>query len=275
MESSKQHLLKLGAISEDTPGKLSATDVGHMLTALPVSLELGLSIVAAVKLECSEELAIIASVATAAGGRIFSRGQKASASRFAAQSGDHETYLNVFEAWLDNDKDPQWCQQEGLVPVALESADELLRKVHQAMGRTSLPALEFPSTRRSQRSAAILQSLCSGYLHQLATAADNSNSKKGFWLVDEGQVNPRLATLHRASVLNGQSNVAMVLFSEASAFSDGKQMLCGVSKVEPDWALQAASFSGGSLEDLRQALEAMTREEYSIPLPEMPQVSMH
>lgn len=272
LECSKQHLLKLDAVKEGPPGQLSVTDVGRMLTAMPMDIELGLSIVAAVKLGCSEELAIIASMATVAGSRVFARGQSPSASPFAAKSGDHETYLNVFEAWLDNDKDPEWCQQQGLMAVSLEAADELLSKVHQAMGRNKLPALQF-SGRARLRSAAIVQSLCSGYFHQLATAADLSSPKKGFWLVDQGQVNPRLASLHRSSVLNAQSGVTMVLFTQATAFADGKQMLCGVSKVEPAWALEAASFNGDTLQGLQQALEAMERTEYSVSLTALPEVS--
>ena len=93
LECSKQHLLKLDAVKEGPPGQLLVTDVGCMLTAMPMDIELGLSIIAAAKLGCSEELAIIASMATVAGSRVFARGQSPSASPFAGKSGD---YIYIF-----------------------------------------------------------------------------------------------------------------------------------------------------------------------------------
>jgi HrpA-like RNA helicase len=68
LERSQQHLLKHQLIEVDATGMPSITEKGKMLASMCVSVELGISILAAHELGCSEELAIIACVATAAGG---------------------------------------------------------------------------------------------------------------------------------------------------------------------------------------------------------------
>ena len=45
-----------------------------------------------------------------------------------------------------------------------------------------------PGNDSRQRSTAILQSLCAGYFQQLASAADPTDSKAGFWLVEVGVI---------------------------------------------------------------------------------------
>ena len=242
---------------------------------MPVQIEMGLSIIAAVGRQCSEEVARIACMVATGGSRVFrqTQGQSQASSIFAAQSGDHETYLNIFEAWLANHKSQQWCDQQGLHSAVLEAADEILRKVHRVMGQNLLPAVQFPGKDSSQRSKAILQSLCAGYFRQLASAADPTDSKAGFWLVEDYDTNPKAAGLHKGSVLLNTSPIHTVLFGQQLAAGNGEKLLACVSRVEDlQWVVQAASGDGLAVQNA-QAVKAMERKEYHVSVTPFPTVS--
>lgn len=252
---------------------------------------MGLSIIAANGRQCSEEVAIIGCMAAAGGTRVFRAGQGTthpSKTPFAAPSGDHETYLNVYEAWLSNNKSQQWCDQHGLHSPLLEAASEALSKVHRVMGQHMLVPQQFPGSDMSQRSEAILQSLCAGYFRQLASAADPNDPKGGFWLVEDYDVNPKAAALYRSSVLSNQQDVHTVLFGEqmgiatrqtSNSQAAGSQqpafenLLVHVSKVEPSWVVQGAAGTSGAALGIAQAVRNMERQEYKIRVTPFPQVS--
>ena len=274
LDRSKEHLIKLGALKEDAAGKLATTNVGEILVHMPVQIEMGLSIIAAVNHQCSEEVARIACMVATGGSRVFRQGQQGqgqSSGAFAAQSGDHVTYLNVFEAWLANHKSQQWCDQQGLHSAVLEAADEILHKVHRVMGQHLLPTVQFPGNDSTQRSEAILQSLCAGHFRQLASAADPTDSKLGFWLVEDYESNPKAAGLHRGSVLLNTSQIHTVLFGQQLATGNGEKLLACVSQVDPQWVVQAASGDGAALQNA-QAVKAMERKEYHVPVMPFPTV---
>ena len=263
----------MGAIAEGPDGSMSVTNTGLALSAMPVDMEMGVSILHGISLSCSEEVAIIACVSAVAGGRLFTKNGSAM-HNFAAASGDHETYLNVYEAWARNGKDPSWCHQQGVSASSLDIADEMLSKVHAAMGRHQLPTVQFQGS-ASARSAAILQSLCAGYFHQVATPADPASAKTLFWLMEDFDVNPTSATLHRRSVLYKQTNTGMVLFASQTAYADGARVLCGVSKVEDEWVKYGASGCGVSAQAVMQAISSMARTSDTVAItPYFPKVSI-
>ena len=269
LDRSKENLIKLGALKEDSAGKLALTDIGEILVHMPVEIEMGLSIIAAVNLQCSEEVARVACMVATGGSRVFQQAQASGA--FAAQSGDHETYLNVFEAWLANHKSQQWCSQQGLHSAVLEAADDILRKVHRVMGQHLLPAVQFPGNDSRQRAEAVLQSLCAGYFRQLASAADPTDSKAGFWLVEDYDTNPKAVALHRGSVLSNKSQIHTVLFGQQLATGNGDKLLACVSQVQPQWVVQAACGDGAAVQNA-QAAKAMERNEYHVPVMPFPTV---
>lgn len=273
LNRSQTHLLRMGAIAESPNGSMLITNTGLALSAMPVDFEMGVSILHAISLSCSEEVAIIACVSAAAGGRLFTKNGSALNS-FAAASGDHETYLNVYEAWASSGKDPAWCHQQGVSASSLNIADEMLCKVHAAMGRHQLPTTQFQGS-AAARSTAILQSLCAGYFHQVATPADPTSAKTLFWLMEDFDVNPTSATLHRRSALYKQTGTGMVLFTSQTAYADGARVLCGMSKVEDDWVKNGAAGCGVSAQAVMQAISSMARETDTVAVtPYFPDVSV-
>lgn len=275
MECSKQHLLKLGAVTEASGGHLTATQLGQVLVSLPISIEFGISIVAAVQHQCSHEVAIIACLATAAGNRVFQHNCQPVQSVFAAKSGDPETYLNVYQAWIHNGKSSAWCMQHQLVESALVAADGMLGRVLAAMARCSLAVMQLSSTADPvQRSSAIMQSLTTGFFQQTATAASQTDAQGRFFVSDQYLTSPTEAVLHNKSSLSAANGnaIGMVLYFDRILTAGGRHILAGVGKIQSAWVVAAASFDPQLASRYQQTIHATEREQFHIILSSFPRM---
>lgn len=123
----------LGALGDDA--RLTS-HIGVPLSLLPLPPMLGRALLESVKLNCSAELAVICAMVSvpglwaAAGGRHKLEAQ----AKFAVAEGDMVTYLNIYKAWVDNDRAAKWCHRHGLLPGALQRGESVLRQL-QAMLR--------------------------------------------------------------------------------------------------------------------------------------------
>ena len=237
LDSSERHLLKIGAITKAANGDLKATQLGQVLASLPVSLEFGSSIAAAVQHKCSHEVAVIACMATAAGNRVFQSDCQPAQSAFAAKSGDPETYLNIFEAWLGTSRNTAWCSQHRLISSALTAAEGLLTTVLAAMAHCNLSDVSFASSRhQTPRSDVIMQSLTMGFFQQTATSAGSGHRSQGhFFITDDYLTNPTSALLYNRSTLTAAaSTTSMVLFFSRSMLADGRHVIAGVGQIQSD-----------------------------------------
>ncbi|KAK9797437.1 hypothetical protein WJX73_004192 [Symbiochloris irregularis] len=252
LEQSQQHLRKHKAIEEDaSSGRISITKKGRMLNSLCMSVELGISILAAHEYGCSAEEEL----------------------PFAAPSGDMETYLNVYQAWAAAGKSTQWCKANGIKPAMLSDADDLLKKVHRALGKIPMPISGFEGGPSAQRTAAIMRSLAAGFFLQAAVASEPGNPKRPFWLMDGYAVNPTSADLDMGCALRNFTGAEHVIYLQRSMKRDGSPLLMCVSRVEPAWLEEAASFDPRTAEEMRQALQAVDRSTVHIPgsIPEVHQ----
>ena len=278
LDSSERHLLKIGAITKASNGALKATQLGQVLASLPVSLEFGISIAAAVQHKCSHEVAVIACMATAAGNRVFHSDCQPAQSAFAAKSGDPETYLNIFEAWLGTNKNTAWCSQHRLISSALTAAEGLLTTVLAAMARCSLSDVSFASSRQqTSRSDAIMQSLTMGFFQQTATSAGSGTRSQGqFFITDDYLTNPTSALLHNRSTLNvAASSAGMVLFFSRSMLADGRHVIAGVGQIQSDWVVNAARFDPQLASHYAATIQATDRKQFHVVFSSMPQNVSH
>ena len=275
MESSKQHLLKLGAVTEATGGHLTATQLGQVLVSLPISIEFGISIVAAVQHKCSREVAVIACMATAAGNRVFQHNCQPTQSVFAAKSGDPEMYLNVYQAWIQNSKSSVWCRQHQLVESALVAAQDMLGRVLEAMARCNLAVMQLSITGDPvQRSNAIMQSLTTGFFQQTATAASQSDADGRFFVTDQYLTSPTHAVLHNRSSLSAADGnaIGMILYFDHILTANGRHILAGVGKIQPAWVVAAAAFDPLLASRYQQTIHATEREQFHIILSSFPRM---
>ena len=273
LESSKQHLLKLGAVTEAAGGHLTATQLGQVLASLSITIEFGISIVAAVQHGCSQEVATIACMATAAGNRVFQTICQPTQSAFAAKSGDAETYLNLYQAWLQSGKSHAWCSQHRLVQSAFVAAEDMLKRVLAAMARCNLAVIQLNGTSTpSHRSDAIMQSLTTGFFRQTATAASQTNAQGRFFVTDQYLTSPTAAVLHNRSSLSAADGnaIGMVLYFDRTLTAGGQHILAGVGRIQPAWVVAAASFDPQLASRFQQTIQASEREQFHVILSSFP-----
>jgi hypothetical protein len=176
-----------------------------------------------------------------------------------------ETYLNVYEAWLEAGKNTDWCTAMCVPAATLRAADELLRKVHRAMERIKMPTRTFSGPRTGgDRSEVIMRSLAVGFFTQTAIASDLGNARKSFWLAEDYDIKPTSADLHMGCVLRSMANVQHVIYLQRSARADGSSMLSCVGRVEPEWLIEAAT-SNLAAAAMRRALQTMERTTLCVP----------
>ena len=235
-----------------------------MLVSLPVSLEFGISIAAAVQHRCSHEVAIIACMATAAGNRVFQPDCQPLQSAFAARSGDPETYLNIFEAWVSSNRNNQWCNQHSLVLSALTAAETVLTIVLAAMNRCKLKDLSMSSS-QAGRTDAIMQSLTAGFFQQTASnAGPGVKSCRQFFITSDYLTNPTSADLHTRSVLTDTAadSTGMVLYFSCSMLANGQHVIAGVGRIQPNWVTAAAAFDPALADILVKTIQAADRKQF-------------
>jgi ATP-dependent RNA helicase DDX35 len=118
-----EQLFAAGAVDED--GKLTSP-VGTMLASFPLSPALGRMVLCASDLKCTEEVLTIVAMLTVQNVLIIpsqhnTRARKAHA-EFSVIQGDMLTYLNIYNNFLANNKEHQWCRDNFLHHGALKRA---------------------------------------------------------------------------------------------------------------------------------------------------------
>ena len=233
-----------------------------MLVSLPVSIEFGINIAAAVQHRCSHQVAIIACMATAAGNRVFQPDCQPPQSAFAAKSGDPETYLNIFEAWLASGRSSTWCSQHCLVFSALTAAEGLLTTALAAMTRCKLKDLSLSSSQPG-RSDAIMQSLTTGFFQQTARSVGlGIKPNRQFFITGDYLTNPTSADLHNRSAFatTAGDSTCLVLYFSHSTLTSGKHVIAGVGQVQPEWVTNAAAFDPNLASTLLKTIQSADRK---------------
>jgi pre-mRNA-splicing factor ATP-dependent RNA helicase DHX15/PRP43 len=120
-----EELNYLGALDDE--GEM--TQVGHLMSELPVDPALGKMIIAAPRYRCLNEILTI--VAMLSVPNVFVRPPEerqeadAARSKFVHEDGDHLTLLNVFHAFMQNGADSSWCYRNYLNFRALKNAENV------------------------------------------------------------------------------------------------------------------------------------------------------
>ena len=294
LQVSLQFLKDFGAVEQQSDGSVAVLQLGKTLNRLPLSLELGLSLVAAVHYKCSIEVAMIACIVAEGGYKVFTRvrseaGHQAfpasSLKQQRASDGDHLVYLDIFSAWMqfpDPKQQQTWCHDNNLSMTVLQRASVLLSALHEAMQASNIalvafePALDTELSADTQLSQAVRKSLCAGHLRQLAKLAAPSSLQEGFWLAHQYATHPCKVQLHRSSALTDHTAAAMVLYSKQSGWAGSEMDIRDVSSLQPEWITdipREVDFCSQALVENFSALMAeMNRRTFKTSLDLVPQV---
>jgi HrpA-like RNA helicase/O-acetyl-ADP-ribose deacetylase (regulator of RNase III)/endonuclease/exonuclease/phosphatase family metal-dependent hydrolase len=258
-------LRDLDAIDE----QVDITDMGEMMSRLPVDPMMARCIVAATDLGVCAEMSIIAALVS---GRksVFVRGDAGDEAKkhFRIPSGDHESLLNVYEQWFDHAYKGErwredWCTREGVDSEILHTADKLLTKMHRSMQNSGLVITTNQSTDRSEL---IGKALCAGMSANLAVAKDTSSLKAGFTLVEDFDTAPTDVLLHPGSVIpHTEEGVDAVVFQAKQTSKKGKLLVNCLTKVDRSWIDEMS----GNVKIMKM-LRSMERVNFEVPLPDMP-----
>lgn len=172
VKTALKHLYLLGAI--DDVGQLTA--LGDQMSGFPLSPFLSRVLVAsALSFNCSYEVVTIASLLAGEmdlfktpslrdrKGKRLTKEEMDLARvdaeecklRFAHHSGDHLTYLNVWNAWRryrkDRSKQRQWCHDNYIHGKVLETALRVREQLMQVMNKLDLPLTHAPRVKKQQK----------------------------------------------------------------------------------------------------------------------------
>ena len=296
LQQSVEFLLDFGAVQKQSNDKLVVSELGHSLNKLPLPLELGLSLVAAVQYQCSAEVAMIACLIAEGGHKVFNQVRSeagrqsfppSSLKQRRAQEGDHVVYLDIFVAWsqqLGYMQQQQWCQDNGLSMTVLQRATVLHDTLLQAMQTSNIaltdvqPSFYLEGVANEQLSQAVRKSLCAGHLRQLAQLASSTDLQEGFWLTHQYTTQPCKVQLHRSSALTDCSAAKMVVYSQQSGWEGSDKDIRDVSALQPEWIAEvtaAVSFGNTDLASkFALVMDQMTKSTFETVLELVPQVGI-
>ncbi|KAI9319393.1 P-loop containing nucleoside triphosphate hydrolase protein [Dichotomocladium elegans] len=153
LRNALKQLYLLGAIDE--VGKLTA--LGNKMSYFPLSPSLARVLVSsAEEYGCSHEVLTIASILAgendlfrapsprAKGGEQAVIEAEECKLRFAHHTGDHMTYLNVWNEWKRQNKARSWCRENYINAKVLETASNVRRQLVDTMDKLRLPLVRAP-----------------------------------------------------------------------------------------------------------------------------------
>lgn len=236
-------LLSLGALDNDA--NLTTPDGMRMAElALPPMMAKALLSAASATFDCLPEMLTIAAMTSLqstgnmnvwVGDGTNDQAMNLARRKFAAEEGDHLTYLNVYQAFVTKGKrDQRWCQQHRLSHKALTKAVSIRNQLRRHMDRfgivTDDSATETTSTLAAQRSVRITRCLTAGYFMQAARMNPLDGSFRPIASLGRNQL-----TMHaHPTSLMFNRKADYVIFNEILETSD-KVYIKDISKIEKNW----------------------------------------
>ncbi|CAL8321968.1 unnamed protein product [Lota lota] len=166
----------LAALDDD--GNLS--EVGIIMSELPLEPPLAKALIAACEYDCVNELLTIAAMLTAPSCFVTSSptGEEAVISQrrpLLHAEGDHFTLINIYQAFLEYKQDEAWCTTNFLNPAALRLAVVIRAELLEVMQRIELPVSP-PAFGCQDNCTNVKRALISGFFLKVAHDVDGSGN---------------------------------------------------------------------------------------------------
>ena len=157
----------LGALDDD--GNL--TEVGKVMSELPLDPQLAKMVVASPQFRCSNEVLSITALLSVP--NVFVRPRDAmraadeAKARFAHVDGDHLTLLNVYHAYKQNNGDSSWCFDNFINARAVQSCDSIRTQLVRLCTRFNVRLVSTDFASRDYY-ANIRKAITAGFFMQVA-----------------------------------------------------------------------------------------------------------
>ncbi|KNE62551.1 hypothetical protein AMAG_07759 [Allomyces macrogynus ATCC 38327] len=217
----------LGAITDD--GELTRT--GQLMAEFPVDPEFSKMLIEAPHYKCSMEMLTIVAMLNVPNVFLRPNDRKkeadAAKAEFAHKDGDHLALLNVYHAYLHNQRDAKWCSANYLNPRTLKSAENVRTQLSRVMTRVGLPLVSGDASKKAYYDQ-IRKCMTSGFFMQVARA---ERGGKYTTVMDNQTV-----FLHPSTCL--LTNAEWVMYNEFVMTSN--HYIRTVTAIEPGWLLDVA-----------------------------------
>lgn len=231
-------LYALGAV-DDQGGLIEP--IGRHLAEFPLEPEIGRMLLASVQYRCTEEILTIASLMS--GDEIFlhPRGSKERRTKildavesFAHPAGDLLTSLAVYDAFVENTKSREWCEQNYVSFRVLTRAFEVRKQLKRYLKRfIASVANESQETTGKEHQEAILKSIATGFFANVAKLDPNHGCM--YNTVRDA----RLVQLHPSSIYTNAGQLPnWIVFHQSILTST--EFIRDISKIDPRWLLEIA-----------------------------------
>lgn len=166
----------LAALDDD--GNLS--EVGIIMSELPLEPPLAKALIAACEYDCVDELLTIAAMLTAPSCFVAAEPSREEAALaqwrpLMHAEGDHMTLINIYNAFVAHNQDEAWCVTNFLSPAALQLAVVVRAELLEVMQRIELPVSP-PAFGCQDNCTNIKRALISGFFLNVAHDVDGSGN---------------------------------------------------------------------------------------------------
>nr|XP_046173656.1 ATP-dependent RNA helicase DQX1-like [Oncorhynchus gorbuscha] len=225
----------LAALDDD--GNLS--EVGIIMSELPLEPSLAKALIAACEFDCVNELLTIAAMLTASPCFVTPTPQREEAAAthrrpLLHNEGDHLTLINIYNAYIQHNEDDAWCTTNFLNPAALRLAVVIRAELLEVMQRIELPVSP-PSFGCQDNCTNIKRALISGFFLKVAHDVDGSGNYLLLTHRHVAHLHPFSSYLCRRPRLNPPS---WVLYHEFTISHDN--CICTASEVHPNMLVELA-----------------------------------
>ncbi|KAG1822834.1 P-loop containing nucleoside triphosphate hydrolase protein [Suillus subaureus] len=225
----------LAAVDDD--GNLTA--LGSIMAEFPLDPQFSKMLIVSPELKCSNEILTITAMLSVPNVwlRPSNKLKEADAAKalFTVPGGDHLMLLNVYNRYIQNQRDKNWTWVHYLSASALLQAVNVREQLEQTMGRFELAVVSMRDQR--EMSLAIKQALCCGFFMQVAHMVGGMGD---YMTMKDNQacyLDLRGATaLHPSCGLDTQPE--WVIFHEFVLTT--RPYIRTVTDVRPEWLLEYA-----------------------------------
>ncbi|XP_044029616.1 ATP-dependent RNA helicase DQX1 [Siniperca chuatsi] len=166
----------LAALDDD--GNLS--EVGIIMSELPLEPPLAKALIAACEYDCVDELLTIAAMLTAPSCFVTAEPSREEAAvthwrPLMHTEGDHMTLINIYNAFIEHNQDEAWCTTNFLSHAALQLAVVIRAELLEVMQRIELPVSP-PAFGCQDNCTNIKRALISGFFLKVSHDVDGSGN---------------------------------------------------------------------------------------------------
>ncbi|KZT30283.1 P-loop containing nucleoside triphosphate hydrolase protein [Neolentinus lepideus HHB14362 ss-1] len=217
----------LAALDDD--GNLTA--LGGIMAEFPLDPQLAKMLIVSPEFKCSNEILTIVAMLSVPNVWIRPASQKkesdAAKQMLSVPDGDHLTMLNVYNTYVTNGRDKNWCWQNYLSSRALQQADNVRAQLERNMEKFDIGLVSINDSNKLY--AAIRMTLVCGFFMQVA---HKEGDKGNYLTVKDNQV----VALHPSCGLDNQPE--WVIFHEFVLTT--RPYIRTVTEIRADWLLEFA-----------------------------------